>query len=160
MRIPKAFLLALLIVMVGGVIGAAVLILRGFRATATPSSLEVALATTARNLAIPREERGHKNPFAPSSDNTQQGRAYFLNRCAACHGPDGSGKTQIGLNLYPRVPDLRATAAQNLTDGELHLHHRKWSPTHGHACLGQSALGSNGRRLETGSFHSQSALAY
>ena len=35
-------------------------------------------------------------------------------------GIDGSGKTQIGLNLYPRVPDLRLLETQNLTDGEIH----------------------------------------
>jgi len=26
----------------------------------------------------------------------------------------------MGLNLYPRVPDLRAPASQKLSDGELH----------------------------------------
>ena len=65
MRILKPFLLALLIIAVGGAVGAAVLILRGFRATATPSSVETVLAKTARNLAIPRHERTQKNLSLP-----------------------------------------------------------------------------------------------
>jgi predicted CXXCH cytochrome family protein len=120
MRVVKHLLLSLLIVVAGGAVGAAVLILRGFRATATPSSVETVLARTARNLAIPRDARTQKNPFEPGVQNMQRGRDRFLNQCASCHGIDGSGKTQIGLNLYPRVPDLRAAATQNLTDGDLH----------------------------------------
>ena len=37
-----------------------------------------------------------------------------------CHANDGSGKkTAIGNGLYPKPPDLRAAATQDLTDGEL-----------------------------------------
>lgn len=32
---------------------------------------------------------------------------------------DGSGDTDFGRGLYPKPPDLRAVATQNLTDGEL-----------------------------------------
>ena len=120
MRIWKAFLLALVMVVLLGALCVAALIWRGFRATATPSATEAALARTVRNLAIPRHERSKNNPFASTSEATQQGREYFLTECAACHGIDGSGKTQVGLNLYPRVPDLRSAATQNLTDGEIH----------------------------------------
>ena len=119
-RILKAFATGLLILLIIGAIGATVLIHRGFRATAKPPRLEAVLARTARNLAIPRTERNQKNPFEPASDTMQQGREYFLNQCAACHGIDGSGRTQVGLNLYPRVPDLHEAATQSLTDGELH----------------------------------------
>ena len=120
MRIWKAFLLALVMVVLLGALCVAALIWRGFRATATPSATEAALARTVRNLAIPRHERSKNNPFASTSEATQQGRQYFLTECAACHGIDGGGKTQVGLNLYPRVPDLRSAATQNLTDGEIH----------------------------------------
>ncbi len=107
-------------VVVVGTVGGAFVIGRGFRATATPSAWEASLARTARNLAIPRRERSQKNPFAATSDVIEQGREYFLTECAACHGIDGSGKTRLGLSLYPRVPDLRAAATQNLSDGEIH----------------------------------------
>src|SRR5204862_3671862 len=39
--------------------------------------------------------------------------------CAICHANDGSGKTEMGRNLYPRAPDMRLAATQELTDGEL-----------------------------------------
>jgi mono/diheme cytochrome c family protein len=120
MKILKAFLPALLIVVVVVAMGVGVLIHRGFRATATPLPLEAALARRVRNLAIPRGERRQKNPLEATSEARQQGREYFLNQCAACHGIDGSAKTQVGLNLYPKVPDLHAPATQNLSDGEIH----------------------------------------
>lgn len=113
-----------LLTMVAGAIFMAIcvvlLIQHGFRATDTPSALEIAVAQTARDLAIPRRERNEKNPFEASSDAMRQGREAFLTQCSSCHGIDGSGKTQMGLNLYPRVPDLRADATQNLTGGEIH----------------------------------------
>ena len=121
MRMWKSFLLALLIVVAVAIFCAAVLIWRGFRATATPSTAEATLARTVRNLAIPGSERSQKNPIEATSQAAQQGRQYFLTECASCHGIDGSGRTQIGLNLYPRAPDLRAAATQNLTDGEIHF---------------------------------------
>jgi predicted CXXCH cytochrome family protein len=120
MKIWKALLAALVIVVVIGAIFGGLLIWRGFRASATPPAWEAALARSVRNLAIPRHERGEKIPFEGTPEVTQQGRALFLTQCAACHGVDGSGKTAVGLNLYPRVPDLRAAATQDLSDGEIH----------------------------------------
>ena len=73
-----------------------------------------------RDLAIPKRERSLKNPVVAGSEALQAGREQYLIKCAVCHAIDGSGKTQVGLNLYPRVPDLRAPPTQNLTDGELH----------------------------------------
>ncbi len=120
MNVLKAILFAvLLLVVVGGVV-IALLLQRGFRATTTPTVFEAKIARTLRNRAIPRDQRKLKNPVAPSSEALQRGREYFLRRCANCHGIDGSGKTQIGVNLYPRVPDLRASDTETLTDGEIH----------------------------------------
>src|SRR5579862_6054797 len=93
---------------------------RGFRANASPPVWEAMLARTVRNFSIPAGERGQKNPFTAGPDVLQQGRSFFLTECASCHGIDGSGKTPLGLNLYPRAPDLRSPATQNLADGELH----------------------------------------
>jgi hypothetical protein len=36
-----------------------------------------------------------------------------------CHAADGSGGTEIGRGLYPKVPDLRGRGAQKLADGEI-----------------------------------------
>src|SRR5258708_26757663 len=120
MKIMKASLLVLLVIVVVGALCAVLLVRRGFRATTTPSAWEAAVARAVRNFAIPSHERGAKNPLTGSSESARQGREGFLTECAVCHGIDGSGKTQMGMNLYPRVPDLRAPATQNLTDGELH----------------------------------------
>jgi predicted CXXCH cytochrome family protein len=116
----NALLKALLIILVVGAICGILLVRRGFRASSAPAKWETFIARTVRNFAIPREERDRKNPLEPTSDASQQGREFFVTQCASCHGIDGSGKTPVGTNLYPRVPDLRAPATQNLSDGDLH----------------------------------------
>lgn len=93
---------------------------RGFRANAAVPPWEAALARRVRNLSIPRAERDKKNPVPVTSEYLEEGRDSFLTHCATCHGVDGSGKTPVGSNLYPRVPDLRSAATQNLSDGEIH----------------------------------------
>jgi predicted CXXCH cytochrome family protein len=100
---------------------ALLLLWQGFRAIEPPSAIETALARRARDLAIPRRERTAKNPLAGDSAALQQGRELFLANCATCHGVDGSGTTRVGTNLYPRVPDLRTTSTQTLTDGQIHF---------------------------------------
>ena len=92
---------------------------RGFRASSTPSAFETSAARLVRDFAIPRAEKGRKNPFAGDEQALGQGRDEFLSRCATCHGSDGRGATPIGANVYPRVPDLRGPTTQGLTDGEI-----------------------------------------
>jgi predicted CXXCH cytochrome family protein len=116
----QAVLLVIVVVVVGAALITTVLVLHGFRATRAPSHFEALVARGIRNFAIPSKARAEKDPFDSTSANLQQGREYFLNHCAGCHGIDGSGKTPIGSNLYPRVPDLRSSRTQTLTDGELH----------------------------------------
>ena len=120
MKAWKAFVLALLAVAAIGAVLAISAILRGFRATSEPSGFEAVVARTARDWAIPRRARNEKNPLKLTSENLREGREEFLARCASCHGHDGSGLTDMGRNLYPRTPDLRAARTQNLTDGEIH----------------------------------------
>ncbi len=45
--------------------------------------------------------------------------SHFADHCASCHANDGSGRTEMGEHLYPRVPDMRLAQTQGLTDGEL-----------------------------------------
>src|SRR5712691_3983160 len=97
-----------------------VTIRRGFSARDNPSAIEVYVAKTARNLSIPASERGAKNPFAPTAEVLSEARAHFADHYATCHGNDGSGKTEIGQNLYPKTPDLRQPETQNLTDGHIY----------------------------------------
>ena len=65
-------------------------------------------------------ERNAPNPFVSTPDVLSEARAHFADHCATCHGNDGSGKTQIGQNLYPKAPDMRLPETQNLTDGEIY----------------------------------------
>ena len=116
----KAFLFAFLLVLVILVVGAALLIHHGFRATNQPSGLETIAARAARNYSIPNRARREKNPLEATRQNLQNGRDVFLARCQTCHGHDGSGLTPMGQSLYPRAPDLRAEPTQDLTDGEIH----------------------------------------
>ena len=92
---------------------------RGFRASSTPGVFETSATRLLRDFAIPRRERGRKNPLAGDEQARAQGRDQFLARCATCHGSDGRGATPIGANVYPRVPDLLTSATQDLTDGEI-----------------------------------------
>ena len=115
----------LLSIIAAGVAGAAafgwvVTIRRGFSARDNPSVMETLVAKTARRLSVPASGRNAKNPVALTAEVLSEARAHFADHCAMCHGNDGSGKTQIGQNLYPKAPDMRLPATQNLTDGEIY----------------------------------------
>jgi mono/diheme cytochrome c family protein len=120
MSARTGFTLALLLVLAVLCLGATLWIHRGFRARSTPAAPEAYLARKIRNLAIPASERRSKNVLDATADNLQQARELFVEHCSSCHGLDGRARTQLGENLYPRVPDLRAAQTQSLTDGELH----------------------------------------
>jgi mono/diheme cytochrome c family protein len=96
------------------------MIRRGFSAKAEPSAAEKLIAHTMRDLAIPASARNEKNPLPASEANIHDGLEHFADHCAICHANDGSGKSDIGPNLYPKPPDLRAPGTQNLTDGEIY----------------------------------------
>jgi mono/diheme cytochrome c family protein len=93
---------------------------RGLSARDNPSVVETYVAETARRLSVPASERNATNPFPPIPEVLTEARAHFADHCATCHGNDGSGKTQIGQNLYPKTPDMRLSNTQNLTDGEIY----------------------------------------
>jgi hypothetical protein len=95
------------------------LLLHGFTTAKAPSRIETVLARAARNFAIPRMARLEKNPWKPTADVLKDARESYMDRCAVCRAPGGSSQSNVGRNLYPRVPDLRAPQTQNLTDGQL-----------------------------------------
>jgi mono/diheme cytochrome c family protein len=92
---------------------------RGVSAQAEPTATEAMIATTMRHFAIPPSARGMRNPVPLTATALSEGRDHFADHCASCHGNDGSGKTDIGLSLYPKAPDMRTPNTQKLTDGEL-----------------------------------------
>ena len=120
MKAWKKFVVALLSIgaigAIGGVIlGAYVVFGVGLRASAEPSRWEVTIARTIRNWAIPGRDRRETNPLERNAANLQAGRDVFRSQCAVCHGFDGRGLTDVGRNLYPRVPDLRSSSTQTLS---------------------------------------------
>lgn len=91
----------------------------GLSAKATPTKLEAFVARSVRHLVIPRDARIVQNPVLDSQETQREARLHFADHCAICHGNDGSGETPIGNGLYPKPPDLRKPATQELSDGEL-----------------------------------------
>ena len=91
----------------------------GFSAKAEPHALEVLMARQVRYLAIPLEHRNKPNPVPVTPEVLQESLAHFADHCATCHANDGSGQTPIGKNVYPKAPDLRDSATQTMSDGEL-----------------------------------------
>ncbi len=117
----KALLLWLvLLFVVTAIVQGVALIRHGFSARDAPSALETYVARTTRKLAVPSSARNQKNPFTATPEVLAEARAHFADHCAICHGNDGSGKTEIGQNLYPKAPDMRLSQTQGLTDGEIY----------------------------------------
>ncbi|HJT71314.1 MAG TPA: c-type cytochrome [Terriglobales bacterium] len=92
---------------------------RGFSAREQPTVLERIAARSARSLAMPTEAKARTNPTANSPEVIAEGLAHWADHCAACHGNNGSGDTEMGKHMYPPAPDMRQAATQDLTDGEL-----------------------------------------
>ena len=119
MKLWKSILAFMLAFVAASGIYAAVLIRRGFSARDNPSWAEAFAARVARSLAMPATYR-MKNPVAATAENLRDGEQQFADRCAICHGNDGSGDTLLGRGLYPKPPDMRTSETQNKSDGELY----------------------------------------
>lgn len=119
----KGMLRALVVLIVamsvtGGVLAYTV-VRRGLSAHDEPSRVEAMLARAMRRLATPHATRTRPNPLQPTNAVVEQALEHYADHCAACHANDGSGDTEIGRGLYPKVPDMRAAETQSLSDGEL-----------------------------------------
>ncbi len=91
----------------------------GLSARPTPGAVETRAARSLRRLAVPADLTSRMNPEAKTAEVLDQMRAHYAKQCAVCHANDGSGDTDIGRGLYPKAPDMRAAATQELSDGEL-----------------------------------------
>ena len=117
--ILKALVLLVLVVAIVGILGVYRISSRGISAKAQPGQLETLVARTLRHLAVPRADRDRTNPVARTPDVIAEGMAHYADHCAGCHANNGSGDTEVGRGLYPKPPDMRLSATQSLTDGEL-----------------------------------------
>jgi mono/diheme cytochrome c family protein len=115
----RAFVLLVVVVSVLGSAIAYSIVSGGLSAHDNPSRVEQVLARAMRSWATPEGMRDRTNPVRPTPDVINQALGHYADHCASCHANDGSGDTEIGRGLYPRVPDMRATNTQSLTDGEL-----------------------------------------
>ena len=110
--------------------------------------LETRLARAARSIAVPRDIAARSNPIEVTPDVIANGRAHFADHCASCHANNGSGETELGQGLFPRSPDMRLAATQDLSDGELF-----WIIENGIRFTGMPAWGTNTPEGEEQSWH-------
>src|SRR5580700_2644177 len=150
MKTLGIFLLVVLATVASAVLYGLHLKHHGFSAREEPSEVEILAARTMRNMAIPRSARTEENPWKglDTPENLKAAREHFGDHCAECHANDGSGKTEMGQNLYPKAPDMRLAATQDLTDGELYYIIRN-----GVALTGMPAWGNPNLKRDDESWH-------
>jgi mono/diheme cytochrome c family protein len=102
-----------------GILSGAYIVTTGVSARPQPGALESFTARTIQGIAIRARVGGVTNPVPASDAVIAEGRDHFADHCAVCHGNDGSGNTEMGRGLYPRAPDMRLPATQDLSDAEL-----------------------------------------
>ena len=119
----KALFRALLILLVIAVAVAGIIVYgltrRGLSTRAEPTRAEAFLARSVRRLATPATLRTMPNPVEKTTEVLDDAMGHFADHCATCHANDGSGDTAIGRSFYPKAPDMKASATQSLSDGEL-----------------------------------------
>jgi mono/diheme cytochrome c family protein len=113
-------LLLLAVPLIVVIVGIFWLCATGLSARDTPGTMETRLASAVKRWAIPRSARELSNPMQASPELLVEARRHFADHCASCHGNDGSGETEMGQKLYPRVPDMRLAQTQSLSDGEIY----------------------------------------
>jgi mono/diheme cytochrome c family protein len=91
----------------------------GWSAREKPTGVEQWIARRARDAALPAAARSQANPMPKTEEVLADARAHWADHCASCHANDGSGDIAMGSHLYPPAPDMRKSATQNLSDGEL-----------------------------------------
>ena len=118
----KGFKLAILVILVGLLIGLAAFVytLRyGLSAHDKPTAVEAFIAARMRHWSVSSDLHNARNPLPLTPEVLAEARAHFADHCAVCHANDGKGKTEMGQHLYPRAPDMTLEETQSQSDGEL-----------------------------------------
>jgi mono/diheme cytochrome c family protein len=144
----KAFALLVAIVVAIAAVGLWYLLNSGVSAKEQPGRIEEFAARRVRNMAIANRARSLTNPVVSSGEVIAEGRAHFADHCAVCHANDGSGDTPMGRGMWPKAPDLRLAATQDLSDGELF-----WIIENGIRFTGMPAWGTGTKDGEEASWH-------
>jgi mono/diheme cytochrome c family protein len=119
MRFLRDAAITLVLLVLVAVVAAVLVARRGLAADEEPGRLERTIAAQLVRLSIPAEAEQQVNPLASQPDTWKDAVEHYRDHCAACHGRDGKGDTEIGRNMYPRVPDLTSAEVQNRSDGAL-----------------------------------------
>jgi mono/diheme cytochrome c family protein len=114
-----AVITVVVVVAVIGVLAYARMRAGGLSADAEPGAFERTIATRLLRLSIPPDAERQKNPFADDATAWRDIAVHYEDHCAMCHGSDGRGRTDLGENMYPKVPDLADASVQRLSDGAL-----------------------------------------
>jgi predicted CXXCH cytochrome family protein len=94
----------------------------GLIARQKPPTVETSVSRWALRASVPEEAKKLQNPLAAdnaASVTVSAGLELYKQKCEACHGSDGSGKTEAGGGLYPPPLDLRGPEVKNAADGEV-----------------------------------------
>jgi mono/diheme cytochrome c family protein len=149
---PKSYIrtwvLFVLVLFGIGLLTGAYIVTTGVSARPQPSRLESITARTVRSIAIRTRVGNITNPVPASDAIIKEGMEHFADHCSVCHGNDGSGNTEMGRGLYPRAPDMRLPATQNLSDAELF-----YIIENGVRLTGMPAWSTGTKEGETSSWH-------
>ncbi len=107
MRFLRDALLTILVILLVVVVLGYVFTRDGLSARTEPPRLEAAIARRIRTLSIPANASKQASPVAGDPQAWVEGGMHFEDHCAVCHDENGSGKSEVGKNLYPKVPDMR-----------------------------------------------------
>jgi mono/diheme cytochrome c family protein len=70
-----------------------------------------------RLLAVPVVAAGMLYLSTPRAAGAESGESIFKQKCAMCHGVDGSADTGMGRMM--KIRDLRSPEVQKMTDAQL-----------------------------------------
>jgi len=104
----------------------------GLAADAEPGHAERLIASRLVRLAIPADAKQQQNPLGADKTVWRTAADHYGDHCAACHGNDGRGDTQLGRNMYPGVPSFADETVQRLATGSCSTSSRTVSD--GQAC--------------------------
>ena len=70
--------------------------------------------------AMPADAAAKKNPVKPTPDGLAEARKLYGYHCAMCHGKDGDGKGDLGVDMKLDLKDWRdPSTISKYSDGEL-----------------------------------------
>ena len=77
-------------------------------------------STEAAPTPIPPADAAKKNPVKPTTEGLAEARKLYGYHCAMCHGKDGDGKGDLGVQMKLELKDWRdVSTISQYTDGEL-----------------------------------------